>query len=224
MSQLKTKLKDKQFRWFTASTVSVVAATVFALYNGWLGLFNHVIWSGSICLYYIFLACIRVVIILDVKHGGELSLDKHDCSQLSSKRKAIYVILSLLIVFSALTLAAPIALMVLNQKSVDFGLIPALTVATYTTYKVTMAIVNFTRYKKTQSVALKLMGTINFIDAVLSVLTLQNTLITVQEGGVFGKMIVLATVSCSTGMLIIFAVSVFTLVDVLRQIHNRQSS
>lgn len=254
VSQLKEKLNNKRYRWFVTTTVSVIMATVFALYNGYLGLFRQVIWSGSICIYYLFLACIKVVILADVKRHGDCDdfflqsrlywrgcakvrpvqnvklMPKayralHCCGnfagadgqrQVVGKRKAVYVLLAVLVMLSSIALVVPIALMVKNQKSVDFGMIPAITVATYTTYKVTMAIINYKRNKKYQNVALRLMGTTNFIDAVLSVLTLQNTLITVQEGGVFGKMLTLATVSSAAGTLLIFVVSVRALVYVLK--------
>lgn len=258
VSQLKQKLNNKRYRWFAATTVSVIMATVFALYNGYLGLFRHVIWSGSICIYYLFLACIKVVILFDVKRHGDYDdfflqsrlywrgsakvrpmpsvksmpkayralhcrgnfVGSDGQKQAVGKQKTVYVLLAVLVMLSSLVLVVPIALMVQNQKSVDFGLIPAITVATYTTYKVTMAIVNYKRNKRYQSVALRLMGTTNFIDAVLSVLTLQNTLITVQEGGVFGKMLTLATVSSAAGTLLIFVVSVLTLRYVLKYTHG----
>ena len=254
VSQLKEKLNNKRYRWFVTTTVSVIMATVFALYNGYLGLFRHVIWSGSICIYYLFLACIKLVILFDVRRNGDCddfflqsrlfgrgcakvrpvsnvksmpngcrslcgnrnSVGSDDQKQVVGKRKAVYVLLAVLVMLSSIALVVPIALMVQNQKSVNFGMIPAIIVATYTTYKVTMAIINYKRNKKSQSVALRLMGTTNFIDAVLSVLTLQNTLITVQEGGAFGKMLTLAAVSSAAGTLLIFVVSVLTLVYVVK--------
>ena len=59
--------------------------------------------------------------------------------------------------------------------------------AAYTTYKVVLAAIGLKRSKRTESLAEKALRTIAFTDALVSVLTLQNTLIVVMDGGMGGK-------------------------------------
>lgn len=59
------------------------------------------------------------------------------------------------------------------------SLIPAIAVAAYTTYRITMAAINLKKRKKTTNILFKLYRADDFIDALVSVLILQNTLVMV---------------------------------------------
>lgn len=75
--------------------------------------------------------------------------------------------------------------------------------AAYTTYKVVLAAVGLKRSKKAESLVEKAQRTIAFTDALVSVLTLQNTLIVVMDGGMGGKMQVLS--ACTSAALLALA-------------------
>ena len=77
------------------------------------------------------------------------------------------------------------------------GLIPAITMAAYTTYKVIMASIHIRKQKhgKHDNVLITELRTINFIDALVSILTLQNTLIMVNGTQKDTDMILLSAVS-----------------------------
>lgn len=74
-------------------------------------------------------------------------------------------------------------MMVRQQKPVSMILIPAIAMAAYTTYKVTMASVNLRKRKVSADSLVWLLRTISFMDALVSILTLQNTLIMVCSNG-----------------------------------------
>lgn len=103
-----------------------------------------------------------------------------------------------------LSLTVPAAMMVLDRKPVQIGQIPAIGMAAYTTYKVVLAAIGLKRSKRTESLAEKALRTIAFTDALVSVLTLQNTLIVVMDGGMGGKMQILS--ACSSAALLALAV------------------
>ena len=105
-----------------------------------------------------------------------------------------------------LALAAPISLMVFGKRDYNLGMIPAITMATYATYKVTMAII---RYKKSDKHGLPaIMRSADLTDALVSVLTLQNTLLIATGGAAEQNMRILTM--CSGGVIFpgIVAVSV----------------
>ena len=107
-----------------------------------------------------------------------------------------------------LSLVVPVSLLVLLQKPVKMSLIPAITMAAYTTYKTVMASVNLKKRKKSENRLVRLLRTINFIDALVSILTLQNTLIMVNMHGEGNQMLTLSAVTSAVIMLAVLALSV----------------
>lgn len=211
--KIKEKLKDKETRWYISTAISFLVTMAFPIYNGFLGIYKHSIWNGSICVYYLFLVALKLVIL-----ASEKKIQKYDDEELkSSKRRKVFFVLSIIIFVMNLSLVVPISLMVLSQKEVDFGLIPAIVVATYTTYKITMAIINYIKYKNYANLAFRQLRTINLIDAVLSILTLQNTLIMVNSGSVSGEMFTLTAITSFAGISIIMAVTIVSIVRVSKQ-------
>ena len=98
-----------------------------------------------------------------------------------ANRKKIHLIASIVLFILNIALILPLAIMVVRQKPVNLTLIPAIAMAAYTTYKVIMASINLKRRKKTSNILVKLLRSISFIDALVSVITLQNTLIMVMS-------------------------------------------
>ena len=97
-----------------------------------------------------------------------------------------------------LAVFAPFPLMVRLQKPADMGLIPAIAMAAYTTYKVTMASVQIYRqtHRHGGDMLITALRSLHFIDALFSILVLQNTLITVNNGpSVSERMLALVAVS-----------------------------
>lgn len=80
-------------------------------------------------------------------------------------------------------LMLPIALMVVQAKPVNMGQIPSIAMAAYTTCKIVMAFIHIRRkeYRSSRNILVTELRTINVIDALVSVLTLQNTLIMVNQ-------------------------------------------
>ena len=95
-------------------------------------------------------------------------------------------------------------------------MIPAISIAAYTTLKIVMASVNLKKSKKTSDILIKELRNINFIDALMSVLTLQNTLITVKGENNRPEMFKLSAVTSA----IILAVIIILTIMNMRNKHN----
>lgn len=110
------------------------------------------------------------------------------------------------LVSSALLLVLDLALIL----PVSMGLIPAITMATYTTWKITMASVHIGRQRRRGSgILVAELRTVNFIDALVAVLTLQNTLIMVEGTAADGSaMLPLTAVSSGAIYAVIVAVTI----------------
>lgn len=194
---------EYEFKTVINSSVSFLITFVFALYNAFLGIRYGTIWNLSISVYYIFLVVIRGIIIRQEHLFLTKSVDN---------RQRIHTIASIMLILMNLALIMPITLMVINKKNVSTGMIPAISIAAYTTFKITMASINLRKSKKSDDLLIKDLRNINFIDALVSVLTLQNTLISVKGENSRPEMFRLSAVSSSIGLAVIIILTIRNLV------------
>lgn len=183
---------------FVNSFVSFFITILFAIYNGFLGIFYSAVWNGSICIYYLFLVVIRGIIIKS---------ERKCCSNKNNYREKVHFLTSIILLLMNISLFVPVSLMVLNKKEVNMTIIPAITVALYTTIKVVIASINLKRMKKTSNILVVELRYINFIDGLVSILTLQNTLIAVNGESDRFEMLLLSAISSACILLFIIVIT-----------------
>lgn len=184
---------------FFAAAGGFAVTALFAVFNGGLGILYASVWHGSICAYYLLLSLIRGIILAAERRAGrEEPGEAERC-----RKKAFRVSFGLVLVMNT-ALAAPVSLMVLDRRPIHMGMIPAIASAAYTTYKISAAAV---RLKRTRGTILEReLSMIRLVDALVSVLVLQNTLIIAVEGGISQRMSRLAAISSAGILVLIFAV------------------
>ena len=191
------------FKTLISSTASLCVTILFALYHGFLGLAAYSIWHGSICVFYLLLVVIRGIILLT-----EYRIKSEREEEKQRRRRKTFSITSVLLLLLNLSLMLPISLMVLLQNQVNIGKIPAIAMAAYTTYKITMALIHIRR-QKIYHVLIRELRTINLIDALVSILTLQSTLIMVNSGPAEEtNMLTLSSISSAAIYIVIIIVTV----------------
>ena len=196
---------DYVFKTLAGSAFSFGITILFALYNGFLGIRLLSIWHGSICVFYLLLAVVRGMILLTEKKART----KSESEKAKSGQKAFTLSATMLLVLN-LALICPIALMAKFEKPVNMSDIPAIAVATYTTYKITVASINICKRKSQNRnhIFITELRTINFIDALVSVLILQNTLIMVFNTESSDNMLALTAVSSAAIYIIIVFITI----------------
>lgn len=207
---------DYIFKTIASSVISFAATVFFALYNGFLGISLSSVWHGGICVFYFFLVMIRGMILL-TENRNKARTER----QKAYHTKRIFIISSVMLLMLNLALILPISLMAVFEKPVNIGLIPAIAMAAYTTYKITAASVHIRRQKRRSknNALITELRTINFIDALVSVLTLQNTLITVNKAEADAKdMLVLSAVSSAIIYAVIICITVGSLIKGIRKL------
>ena len=167
---------------------SILITLCFAAYNAFLGINYLAIWNGSIAVYYILLLVVKCIVCFRSNKVDKKTRDL-------SLRK--YVLSSLLIVTITIALIVPSVLMINHQRPVNLDMIAAITVATFTTYKITIAI--------------------NLVSAIVSILTLQNTLIMISEEGYTENMKILTIVSTISFLILIACISLLSMINFLRK-------
>ena len=188
ISILKTKLTP-----INSLIISVVFTLLFAIYNRIVGIFNESLWNESVSIYYIALTIIKVIILISYYKNAKLETQNR-----------IFQVTKTLLFISNLLMIVPLILMIINKRIVEVSLVFSIGIALYVTIKTTISIINF--FKKTTyiSILLKQIKTIDLIDVVFSILTLQNTLISVNGSGFDIGLYYLTIVSSVVGLIINF--------------------
>ena len=197
---------DYDFKTVAAALGSLFVTALFALYNGFLGVYHASLWHGSICVYYLVLVGLRTMIIAARKNADRRTEPER-------AQMKVYVASAALLLFLNLCLAVPVYLMVVRQKPVDMTLIPAIAMAAYTTYKVVMSSVNLKRRKRSSDRLVRLLRTISFIEGLVSILTLQNTLIMVNMKGDGSEMLTLTAITSAAIMLAALVLAVAAMIN-----------
>ncbi len=206
---------DYDFKTVTGASGSLAMTVVFALYNGFLGVLHSSLWYGTICVYYIMLTGLRGVIIAARKRLAPAD-GREDAGN-----KA-YLLAAALLLLLNLSLVIPVSLMVRQQKPVSLTLIPAIAMAAYTTCKVIMASINLKRRNRSADSLIRLLRTIGFIDALVSILVLQNTLIMVNTNGDDGEMLPLTAITSAAVMVAVLLLSAAAIIKGIARAKNRK--
>ncbi len=214
-SQLCKRWKTNyDFKTFVSASVSLPITLIFAIYSGFLGISHKSLWYGTICVYYIILVILRGV---TIAAGKKLPMAE---KQENGRSKA-FLTVSFLLLLLNISLIVPVSMMVRQQRPVDLDLIPAIAIAAYTTYKVTMAAVNLRKRKVSSDRFVWLLRMINFIDALVSILTLQNTLVMVNSDGGDQGMLPLTAVTSAVIWFVILFFSAAGMIKAIREIRKK---
>lgn len=218
---LRTWREDYIYQTLMSSAVSFGCTALFALYNGYLGFRYGSVWHGSIGIFYLLLMVIRgIVLLTEMRNQTRLAAEQNRC------RRRIFLISSVLLLVLDLTLILPISMMVVLDKPVSMGLIPAIAMAVYTTWKITMASIHVGRQRRRSggNILVVELRTVNFIDALVAILTLQNTLIMVKRTTMDeNAMLPLSAASSAVIYAVIVVITVGMLQKGLRQTNQQQT-
>ena len=204
---------DYVFRTFIFSALSFFVTLVFTIYNTFLGVAYKSVWNIGIALYYALLLCIRAYIIFSERKFYKNNLTDE---QKDRKRKIIFFVQSILLLIIDFALIAPISLMVLQKRAIKFSQIPAIAMAGYTSFKIFVSTRNIFKTKFEMNLSIKMLRNINFIDALVSILSLQYTLIMTFGGGLDEDMFTLCAISSFCIYVLLFILSLKTFLSSIR--------
>ncbi len=205
----RSRFGNKEFRTLLASRLSLLATAVFAGYNVFLWIVYRAAWNIGIAVYYALLSALRGYALLAERRLGKLCEEGREPDGAAKK---LFLLQSLFLFLIALALIVPISLMVMQKKTVQYSPIPAIATAAYTTYKVAFSTRNFIKSRKEPRGGIKILRCLNFVDALVSVLSLQYVLVMTFGSGVEGSMLSLCAVTSFTVWTVILAISVAALV------------
>ena len=158
---------------------------------------KHSIWHETISIYYFILVIIKGILILFIYKNN-----------LKEKEVKVYIIIKILLVVLNLFLIIPIVLLIMGKRLVEMTLIPSIAIALYVTIKTSITITQFVKRRNDDNVLFKELKTINLMDATVSILTLTNTLISVNAAE-FDIRLYYLTIAVS---IVVFVVNSFLLI------------
>lgn len=198
--------EDYDRRTILFASISIVIHLSFAIYNGVLGILYHLIWNGSICVYYLLLMGMKGVLVF-----GQFYCTRKN----KSKYSFIYISYGILLL-STISMIVPAILLVQNKRFYDLGVIPAIAMAAYTTYSITMSIIHMNKTKQVDNLFVKQIRLINMVTAFMSILVLQNTMI-LANGAYTNVMKELSIISSIAIILSIIILIVYSLSKTIKR-------
>lgn len=212
---IKRMKSDYAFRTMIYAALSFLATAIFTIYNLYLGIFYRAEWNYCIAAYYAALVCFRAIVIL---YERKLNFSTESDALKHIKKCRAFLAESILLFIVDLSLITPVSLMVMQKKAVKYSSIPAIIIAAYTTYKISISAKNYLKARKQSNLCVKILKDISLIDAAASILSLQYTLIMTFGDGVRGDMLTM----CATTSFIIWSLLIaFSIATVIFAIKER---
>lgn len=162
------------YRWRTIlfAGSGMVSNLIFAVFNGVIGITSHSAWFGTLSAYYILLSIMRVGIVdQERKIAAIKEKEEHMRWELSVYRRN-----SVLFILMAIVLAGAVILLLNSQGGKNYPGFTIYAVAAYTFYKIIMSSIQVVKVGKRKSPLLSITRRIGYIDACVSILTLQTAM------------------------------------------------
>ncbi len=181
--------------------VGVLIPLGFAIYNAVIGFKDEAVFNICIFGYYVFLFLIKCILtIADMRLGEE---DK--------RRKGVYIFSFAMLLFINLILIGPCVLLIQNKRAVHTNLITSIAMAAYAFYNIVNSILKLRKSKKSDNILTRQLNLVCFVNAVVSIIVLQNTLINVN-GALEGSMVILSIVSSFAFIALLLFMTIYSFV------------
>lgn len=162
-------LADYTFRTILTTLPAFLINVAYTVYNGVIGIMNQSVWFITMAVYYSLLGIMRY---RAVSTGRKISrLD--DREQIRKKELSVIKTDGILLLVLNLALSGVVLLTIAQDTAKRYSEIMVISIAAYTFYKITMAVVNMAKVRKTKSPILITIRNIGAADALVSMLTLQ---------------------------------------------------
>lgn len=162
---------DYRLRTMVLSVPGAMSNVLFALFNGVLGIVYHSAWFGSLAAYYILLSVMRVGTVKEERAISEMSAKERLPREIK-----VYRTNSILLVFMAIVLAGMVVLLEVSQGGKEYPGFTIYVAAMYAFYKIIMSSIHVIKIGKHGSPLLSIIKRIGYVDACVSILTLQTAM------------------------------------------------
>ncbi|MGN1027327.1 MAG: hypothetical protein ACI4P4_13100 [Faecousia sp.] len=172
------------------------------------GIYYRSLWIGAIAVYYILLSVIRFLLLYHMQR-------KKDAGLISEYRS--YRVTAILMMCVNLTLSGIVLNMILSRKSPAVSDVFVITSAAYTFYILTVSIIDLIKYRKYKSPVMSAAKAVRFVQALVSLLSLEASMLT-QFGDDESYRRLMLAFSGAGVCVIVIAMSVYMIVRANKEI------
>lgn len=165
----KKLVSSQRYRIILSATLAFAFNLLYAIYHCVLGILNLSFWFIAMCAFYGILAIMRFSAIMCERNHQKLPDNVTELFVMKLSGVLLVILSIVLATVSYISLSQNIA--------AKYGEIIMITIATYTFYKITMAIVKAVKQHKNPSPLLKTIRNIGYAEVAASILTLQRSML-----------------------------------------------
>ena len=162
---------DYRLRTVVLSVPGAMSNILFSLFNGVLGIMLHSAWCGSLAAYYILLSIMRVGAVREEREISKIRGEEH-----LKREIKVYRTNSILLVFMAIVLAGMVVLLEVSQGGKEYPGFTIYVAAMFAFYKIITSSIHVIKIGKQKSPLLSIIKRIGYVDACVSILTLQTAM------------------------------------------------
>ena len=171
-------LEDYTFRTILTTLPTFLINVVYTVYNGVIGVMNQSAWFITMAVYYSLLGIMRYFAV-----NTERKTSRMENPKLIRKRELSVIRTDgILLLLLNLALSGVVLLTIAKGTAKTHSEIMVISIAAYTFYKITMAVINMVKVRKMQSPILITIRNIGVAGALVSMLTLQTTMLASFQG------------------------------------------
>lgn len=176
---LSNLMEDYTYKTAIFSIISVIITIAFASTNLVGAIRYKRIWYGAIAIYYFLLLLFRGGILL----ANRLCYKRQSGLDYERSKLKIYMSGGILLLIIEFAMASLITNLMLSENPSQKGEIMTIATAAYTFYKMTMAIINLVKARKTNNPITQALRNINLADACMSLVSLTVLMLSTFGGG-----------------------------------------
>ena len=165
----KKLVSSQRYRIILSATLAFAFNLLYAIYHCVLGILNLSFWFIAMCAFYGILAIMRFSAVLCERN--------HQKSPDNDTELFVMKLSGILLVILSIVLATVSYISLSQNIAAKHGEIIMITIAAYTFYKITMAIVKAVKQHKNPSPLLKTIRSIGYAEVSASILTLQRSML-----------------------------------------------
>lgn len=166
-------LEDYTYRTILTTMPSFAINVAYTVYNGVIGIMNQSAWFITMAVYYSLLGIMRYYAVNTERKTSRME----DRELIRKKQISVIRTDGSLLLLLNLALSGVVLLTIAKGTAKTHSEIIVISIAAYTFYKITMAVINMVKVRKMQSPILITLRNIGVADALVSLLTLQATML-----------------------------------------------
>lgn len=170
--------ENKRDRIVFFACCGLMVNILYAFYHGILGLISQSVWLITLCAYYGILGIMRF---------STMMFERRNRRQNRNTELCIMKFCGAFLIVLAVVLSGSVYLSLTRDIAVSYPETMMITIAAYTFYKITLAVINVIKTKKEHSPLLSTIRSIACADAAASVLSLQRSMLASFEGKSAGE-------------------------------------